>query len=226
MRNKRQIRKLCKLHMENSGRYYNVGTKQYIEHHLKQKFPVIKDLKIIEDLTPEHIEVKITVVLEFWAIFLDRAILEKSIEEFAAGIMIVGVKCKCDFHIKRIFKKKTIRRKDADKYLVRYSIFSCKWFAIKVHNILISDDDCLHDHPWKFISLILRGGYVEHTEKGSRIYHPGNILVRPAEFKHRLELHQPAWTLVITFKKTRTWGFHTPTGFIKWFNYTPNNNCK
>lgn len=37
--------------------------------------------------------------------------------------------------------------------------FGC---AIRVHQILRSDNDRhLHDHPWPFATLILRGGYVE-----------------------------------------------------------------
>lgn len=131
--------------------------------------------------------------------------------------------------VKKIFgfiKKTIITRGDNEQYLIRYSIFKCRWFAVKVHNLLISDDDCLHDHPWKFISLILRGGYVEHTENGKRIYHPGNILVRPANFKHRLEICQHAWTLVITFKKVRQWGFWTKSGFVLWTKYKSEKHCE
>lgn len=123
-------------------------------------------------------------------------------------------------------RKKVITRNDNERYLVRYSIFSCRWFAVKIHNILLSDDDCLHDHPWKFYSLILWGGYIEHTEKGKRIYHPGNFLIRPAEFKHRLEICQPAWSLVITFKKVRKWGFWTKRGFIHHKDYKSIGGCE
>lgn len=127
----------------------------------------------------------------------------------------------------KLYKRKVISRGDDGKpYLIRYSIFSCAWFAIKIHNILLSDHDCLHDHPWNFISIILWGGYVEHTVKGTRIYHPGNILYRKATHAHQLQIHQPAWTFVITFKKKREWGFFTPSGWIKWFNYNPKNNCE
>lgn len=123
-------------------------------------------------------------------------------------------------------KKKVISRHDDEAYLIRYSIFSCPFFAVKIHKILLSDNACLHDHPWKFISLILKGGYIEHTEEGSKIYHPGQILRRPAEYKHRLEIHQPAWTLVITFKKVRQWGFWTPFGFVEWFKYKQGEGCE
>ncbi len=131
-------------------------------------------------------------------------------------------------------KKTTLRIKDGlDEpiYLIRYSLFTCPWFAIKLHRIFISDDDCYHDHPWSFISIILWGGYVEHrpdftdlhkkyasvnipTKK--RLYGPGSILWRPVPSIHKLEIFQTATTLVITFKKVRIWGFYTKLGWVRW----------
>lgn len=131
-----------------------------------------------------------------------------------------------------LFKKLVLRVGDENGliYLIRYSIFSCPLFAVKLHRILISDDDCLHDHPWSFISIILWGGYVEHsapkinfngiTENAvvkiggknytiKKLYGAGSILWRPSPWPHKLEIFQPTTTLVITFKKTRTWGFYT-----------------
>jgi hypothetical protein len=148
-------------------------------------------------------------------------------------------------------KKKIIYRDDNTPYLIRWNLFECKYFSIKIHKGLVSDDACLHDHPWAFISLILWGGYVEHREISfekplpeeelyddvympktvtvykeiSRIYHPCSVLFRKATDIHRLEVHQPFYSLVITFKKVRDWGFWTPKGFIKWFNYNKSEHC-
>lgn len=129
----------------------------------------------------------------------------------------------------RIFKKKVIHRGDNIPYLVRYSIFSCRWFAIKVHHILISDDDCLHDHPWSFISILLRGSYQEvssiygkqHYAHFPKKYSAGDVLYRKADWAHKLVLEpgKTVWTLVITFKKEREWGFFTKDGWVKWFKY-------
>ncbi|MES2810037.1 MAG: hypothetical protein V4619_15505 [Bacteroidota bacterium] len=126
----------------------------------------------------------------------------------------------------RLYKKKIITRADGAAYLVRYSVFSCRWFAVKVHNILLSDPACPHDHPWSFISLIMRGGYVEHTPTGSKVFGAGSLLYRPADYVHRLEVHQPVWTLVVTFKKTRPWGFYTKNGWVHWRAYNPQNTCE
>lgn len=143
--------------------------------------------------------------------------------------------------------KKIIAREDGKPYLIRWNLFECKLFSIKIHRILRSDYDCLHDHPWAFVSVILRGGYVEHREIPqktlgsilggfavrvapahivSRIYHPGNILYRRATDKHKLEIHQPCTSLVITFKKVRPWGFWTKTGWVIHWKYDAKNICE
>lgn len=122
-------------------------------------------------------------------------------------------------------KKKIITRKDKKPYLIRYSIFTCRFFAIKIHNLLISDDDCLHDHPWDFMTFILKGGYVEHTPQGSKLYSRFSLLYRHLHYIHRLEIHQPVWTLVITFRKKKSWGFYTKRGWVEWFKYRPTGGC-
>jgi hypothetical protein len=127
----------------------------------------------------------------------------------------------------KLYQKKTIiYREDDLPYLVRYSLFKCDLFALKVHHILISDYDCQHDHPWAFVTLLLKGGYVEYTPTGSKVYGPLSLLYRPAEYVHRLQIHQPVWSLVITFKKVRPWGFITSKGWIFWKDYTPTNTCE
>lgn len=127
-------------------------------------------------------------------------------------------------------KRKIIYREDGSPYLIRWNIFECKYFSLKLHKILLSDYDCPHDHPWTFISLIFAGGYVEYREVNgkwiSEIKHPLDILYRSAETKHRLELHQPAWTLVLTLKKRRQWGFWTKEGWLPWFKYNSTNSCE
>lgn len=147
----------------------------------------------------------------------------------------------------------TIRREiDGVPYLIRRTLLAIgKWFSIKWHKILVSDDFCHHDHPWPFITLILRGGYYEWTpssQKDNGIYiderinengihevchfhAPGSIMYRPAKWVHRLELMKkdgievPATTFVITGKVIRDWGFFTKQGWIFWKNYTQEKYC-
>lgn len=53
-----------------------------------------------------------------------------------------------------------------DPYLSRWFILRCQWLYIFIHKFHRSDEDrALHDHPWNYISLILRHGYWEHSEE-------------------------------------------------------------
>ncbi|QDP44170.1 hypothetical protein SEA_JUJU_54 [Gordonia phage JuJu] len=91
---------------------------------------------------------------------------------------------------------------------------------VYLHQFLRSDDDrALHDHPWWFVSLILRGGYYEHTKTGVRWRGAPSLAYRAATHRHRVELpggpegsgrendEQPAWTVIVTGRRTRSWGF-------------------
>lgn len=119
------------------------------------------------------------------------------------------------------FKKpKYIYRFDDTLLLIRYTIFDCKFFGIKIHKLVGTDNACQHDHPWAFVTFLMKGGYVEYTPNGSKVYSRFSLLYRPAKYTHKLEIHQPVWTFVITFKRVREWGFHTPKGWIKWFKFT------
>ena len=78
-------------------------------------------------------------------------------------------------------EKITITRDDNKAYLIRNTLFRFgKWFSVKLHDIILSDDDCLHDHPWPFITFILRGGYYEWSVvKGSNRYSPSDYTGEP-----------------------------------------------
>lgn len=149
-------------------------------------------------------------------------------------------------------KVQNICRVDGQVYLRRYKIFKCRWFKIRLHHILLSDYDCLHDHPWNFISIILKGGYFEkyswlqHLEirygfirrkllfedldfVRKTWYGPFSFLYRRAEWKHALEIPEgkSCWSFVVMFKPRRKWGFWTKAG--KWIfhkDYTPTQTCE
>jgi len=130
-------------------------------------------------------------------------------------------------------KKKIIYREDGAAYLVRYKLIGCKWFKIRVHHILLSDHDCLHDHPWNFISIILKGGYWERrwpiiNKNFYKWYSPCSLLYRKATWRHSIELPvgRTCWTFVIMFRRKREWGFWTKSGFVHWRKYNSNQNCE
>lgn len=108
---------------------------------------------------------------------------------------------------------------DRGLLLTRYYVIDRPSFGIYLHHLQTSDEDrALHDHPWTFITFLIGGGYYEwvETTAGLREYwRPRfSVLYRPAEWRHRLSLVRPTWTLVIRFKARRLWGFWTPSGFM------------
>jgi len=130
--------------------------------------------------------------------------------------------------------KEIIYRGDGKEYLIRYTLFWSPWFKIRIHHIKADDDDCLHDHPWDFVSFILKGGYWEHYDpimlahppglavaRKSKWFGPGKILYRPACWRHKLKLpyKKTCWTLVFMFRVKRLWGFWTRNGFIPHYDY-------
>ncbi len=112
-------------------------------------------------------------------------------------------------------------------YLYRLKVFQCPWFGVFLHWFVSSDDECQHDHPWKFVSIILSGGYWEQGPDGKTTwYPPGSILRRMDPTRsHRVIVDKPAMTLVIIGPKKRTWGFHTLLGWIPWYHYKYSQHC-
>ena len=125
-----------------------------------------------------------------------------------------------------LWRWESINRHEGQLYLRRLRVVSCRWFGIYVHWFHASDDDSLHDHPWAFLTFILRGGYWEHTHGPAgaivRRWHPPLALrLRPAHWLHRVEI-DPAnkpLTIVVRGPRVRSWGFQTREGWIAWPEY-------
>lgn len=118
-------------------------------------------------------------------------------------------------------------------YLYRwYLIPRNRYFNIYLHKFLRDDDDrALHDHPWWFISLILKGGYFERVKQTVLRRDRFSLAFRPATHRHRVILFrdalgpkQPCWTLIITGRKKRIWGFWCPKGFVPWYEFVDQGN--
>ena len=114
-----------------------------------------------------------------------------------------------------------------------------KWFNIYLHHFLRDDDDrALHDHPWHSLSIMLAGSYLEHLPGGViRTVNAGSVKFRKATHMHRIQLFKertyehstvffrevprPVWTIFITGRKIREWGYDCPQG---WKHNTAFNN--
>lgn len=127
----------------------------------------------------------------------------------------------------------------------RYKEFKKLEPRIYLHKFYRGDEDPHpHDHPWRFTSLILTGGYWEETpiyqqasmdsrstsivwdsdtqEVRKRVFYPRfTVLHRPAAWKHRVILknEKPVWTIVKTGIKERSWGFWIKGKLCPWKQY-------
>ncbi len=120
-------------------------------------------------------------------------------------------------------KRIILDRVSSQPYLERYYVFLKERqkfpFNIFLHKFLKSDPDDVHDHPWPYATLILKGGYYEWVpqfnslgEKIGEIQHwrgPGHFRICRSTSYHRIELvpNVECWTLFMPGPQKREWGF-------------------
>ena len=57
---------------------------------------------------------------------------------------------------------KEIISKNGKVHFRRWNVLSTPWFSIYIHGIYEEDkEQHLHDHPWDFMSMVLKGSYSE-----------------------------------------------------------------
>lgn len=116
--------------------------------------------------------------------------------------------------LRLVFRHQDISHADSlylRRFLLTPSVFG---WRLMLHRISRPDlERVLHDHPWDFATLCVRGGYVEivHGPGGSGIETivAGQCRFRAAEHTHRIDriLGANAWTLVLHSPRRRRWGF-------------------
>jgi hypothetical protein len=122
-------------------------------------------------------------------------------------------------------------RVDNEPYLERYYLFLKDRkrfpFNIFLHKFLKGDPDDVHDHPWPYATLILKGGYWEWIpifnslgEKFTeyRVWRgPGHFRICSPTSYHRIELESgvTAWTLFMPGPHKREWGFLVKNKWIQ-----------
>ena len=136
----------------------------------------------------------------------------------------------------RIGRKRIVMDRQSDEpYLERYYLFLKDRdrfpFNVFLHKFLKGDPDDVHDHPWPYATLILKGGYYEwlpqFDSKGNKIAEmcvwrgPGSFRVCRANSYHRIELDPniTAWTLFMPGPKKRDWGFLVNNKWIQHEQY-------
>jgi hypothetical protein len=151
----------------------------------------------------------------------------------------------------KLFPHFTIDGPDREPYMTRFYLWRCDSFNIYIHHLMRNDMDDFHDHPWAFVSLILKGGYIEVTPNNIpdglaqeliylrtkwkrtnsdtwEVIRPFRLVFHRAEDAHKLILRntrqrgpKPCWSFVITGPKRRSWGFHVDPLATKFFGYQP-----
>jgi hypothetical protein len=138
----------------------------------------------------------------------------------------------------------TLTTAEGDTYLDRLRIVETPWFGVYLHRLGTPDPGVdLHDHPWPFVSVILRGGYheavaetrlaPEYARRAEAMPMADFMRGFPRTWRagsvHRLRLTQchritgllraPTWTLILVGRRQQPWGFYTPAGFVDHRDY-------
>ena len=105
---------------------------------------------------------------------------------------------------------------DTCPYLVRWRV-ETPWFSVRLHHWLGPDDDrAPHDHPWSFRTFVLKGGYLDASPSGD--VHLKAPATRKVQAEHQHTVYPDAggaWTIIVTGRKTRNWGFWVKGKFKK-----------
>ena len=142
--------------------------------------------------------------------------------------------------LERLRRKRIIfDRVNNAPYLERYYLFLKERgrfpFNVFLHKFLKGDPDDVHDHPWPYATLILKGGYFEYTpsfENGKMVGEtkhwrgPGHFRICGSNSYHRIELKPgvTAWTLFMPGPHKREWGFLVNNKWIQHEQYLKDRN--
>lgn len=112
----------------------------------------------------------------------------------------------------------------SELYLVRYTLLAVLGRRVYLHHIVAADRrPHLHDHPWRFVSIVLAGGYVEQLPRcATRWRRPGAVVFAGGDNLHRVSYVPDggAWTLVFTGKRRQAWGFRVGHGLkARWIDH-------
>lgn len=100
--------------------------------------------------------------------------------------------------------------------LTRFFLVNTRWLGVYLHRLDRPDADreC-HDHPWSFVSVVLRGGYLEERRRRGGGWRArewrGRFSVAARQYSdaHRIAGIAPGtWTLILRGRDRRTWGFY------------------
>lgn len=94
-------------------------------------------------------------------------------------------------------------------YLYRWTFIFCG-FSIRLHHWIRSDDKrFFHDHPFNFVSFVLKGHYTNVTPTGKTEVTQGSCWYANGNKVHYLDISKGgAWTLLFCSRPYKKWGFY------------------
>lgn len=116
-----------------------------------------------------------------------------------------------------------------DCLMTRYILRTNENGGKYLHLFHRSDQDReLHDHPWDFWTYIIWPGYWEHTPHGVFRRYPGELLWRPAHFRHRVQTINEGKSLSMVWvgPKVQTWGFFNGDEKTDWQQFFKDKGCE
>lgn len=110
--------------------------------------------------------------------------------------------------------------RDECPYMYRW-VLNLGLFSVRLHKWIRSDDKRFyHDHPWPFITIVLRGSYTDVSPDGEDTLKAGSMRLRSSLHRHYVKVPpEGALTLLVTGPKMRNWGFWIKEKFKRPFKY-------
>lgn len=102
-------------------------------------------------------------------------------------------------------------------YMRRFWLLRLGPLQMRLHHILAEDPARdQHDHPWPFVSVILRGWYLERRgDRFTRREAGQAYRMKRGQFHRIVQVADGgAWTLFITWGARRGWGFKRTDGTV------------
>lgn len=93
-------------------------------------------------------------------------------------------------------------------YLYRWSFVFFN-FSIRIHHWIRSDVKThFHDHPYDFLSIVIKGSYHNITPNARTKVSAGSVWISKGTELHYLEIPRGgAWTLLFCSRPYKKWGF-------------------
>jgi hypothetical protein len=114
-----------------------------------------------------------------------------------------------------------IKSREGVLHFQRYKIIQTPLFSIFIHKIYREDcDEHMHDHPWNFLKIILKGQYkeqyIKHGSETFRFNKPFSIRFHKATDCHKItSVSGTVTSLIFTGRRSEEWGYHIPKGLWK-----------